>query len=46
MQFVTDGLDRLFATGKPGAHALRNLGLGLVESQGWAKSALASRAMR
>jgi 2-polyprenylphenol 6-hydroxylase len=46
MQFVTDGLDRLFATGKPGAYALRNLGLGLVESQGWAKSALASRAMR
>ena len=46
MQFVTDGLDRLFATGKPGAYALRNLGLGLVERQGWAKSALAGRAMR
>jgi 2-polyprenylphenol 6-hydroxylase len=46
MQFVTDGLERLFATGKPGAYALRNLGLGLVQTQGWAKSALASRAMR
>lgn len=46
MQLVTDGLDRLFATAKPGALGLRNLGLGLVESQGWAKAALARRAMR
>ncbi len=46
MQFVTDGLDRLFATGKPGAYSLRNLGLELVETQDWAKAALASRAMR
>jgi ubiquinone biosynthesis UbiH/UbiF/VisC/COQ6 family hydroxylase len=46
MQFVTDGLDRLFATGKPGAYSLRNLGLRLVETQDWAKAALASRAMR
>jgi len=46
MQFVTDGLDRLFATGKPGAYSLRNLGLGLVERQPWAKAALAARAMR
>jgi ubiquinone biosynthesis UbiH/UbiF/VisC/COQ6 family hydroxylase len=46
MQFVTDGLDRLFATGKPGAYSLRNLGLGLVETQDWAKAALAGRAMR
>jgi ubiquinone biosynthesis UbiH/UbiF/VisC/COQ6 family hydroxylase len=46
MQFVTDGLDRLFATGKPGASLLRNLGLGLVERQPWAKAALAARAMR
>lgn len=46
MQFVTDGLDRLFATGKPGAYALRNFGLGLVQSQPWARNALARRAMR
>ena len=46
MQFVTDGLDRLFATSKPGAYALRNLGLGLVQSQPWARNALARRAMR
>jgi ubiquinone biosynthesis UbiH/UbiF/VisC/COQ6 family hydroxylase len=46
MQFVTDGLDRLFATGRPGAYTLRNLGLGLVERQPWAKAALARRAMR
>lgn len=46
MQFVTDGLDRLFATDKPGAFTLRNLGLGLVERQPWAKSTLARRAMR
>ncbi len=46
MQFVTDGLDRLFATGKPGAYTLRNLGLRLVESQPWMRAALAERAMR
>lgn len=46
MQFVTDGLDRLFATDRPGAYTLRNLGLGLVQSQPWARNALAARAMR
>ena len=46
MQFVTDALDRLFATERPGAFTLRNLGLGLVERQPWAKAALARRAMR
>jgi ubiquinone biosynthesis UbiH/UbiF/VisC/COQ6 family hydroxylase len=46
MQFVTDGLDKLFASGKPGAYTLRNLGLRLVEGQPWAKAALASRAVR
>jgi 2-polyprenylphenol 6-hydroxylase len=46
MHFVTDRLDRLFASGAPGARRLRNLGLRLVEGQGWAKDALASRAMR
>ncbi|HUQ27904.1 MAG TPA: FAD-dependent monooxygenase [Usitatibacter sp.] len=46
MHFVTDRLDRLFASGTPGARRLRNLGLKLVDSQDWAKSALANRAMR
>ena len=46
MQFVTDGLDRLFATRRRGAYTLRNLGLGLVDRQPWAKAALARRAMR
>ncbi len=46
MQFVTDSLDRLFGTDKPGAYRLRNLGLSLVESQPWARAALAGRAMR
>jgi 2-octaprenylphenol hydroxylase len=46
MQFVTDGLDKLFSSGKPGAFTLRNLGLNLVEHQPWAKAALARRAMR
>jgi 2-polyprenyl-6-methoxyphenol hydroxylase-like FAD-dependent oxidoreductase len=46
MQFLTDALDRLFATDRPGAFTLRNLGLGLVERQPWAKAALARRAMR
>jgi 2-octaprenylphenol hydroxylase len=46
MQFVTDGLDRLFAAGAPGLRGIRNLGLRLVEGQEWAKGALAGRAMR
>jgi 2-octaprenyl-6-methoxyphenol hydroxylase len=46
MQFVTDGLDQLFAARGPGIAALRNFGLRLVESQDWAKRALAARAMR
>ena len=46
MHFVTDRLDRLFASGAPGARRLRNLGLRLVDAQEWAKSALANRAMR
>jgi 2-polyprenyl-6-methoxyphenol hydroxylase-like FAD-dependent oxidoreductase len=43
---VTDGLDKLFSSGKPGAYTLRNLGLQLVEGQPWAKAVLARRAMR
>jgi 2-octaprenyl-6-methoxyphenol hydroxylase len=46
MQFVTDRLDRLFSSGKPGAFSLRNWGLTLVDSQEWAKDALTGRAMR
>jgi 2-octaprenylphenol hydroxylase len=46
MQFVTDGLDRLFASNAPGASWLRNAGMGLVEAQPWIKGALAERAMR
>jgi len=46
MQFVTDGLDHLFAARAPGIAALRNLGLRLVDRQDWAKRALAARAMR
>jgi 2-octaprenylphenol hydroxylase len=46
MHFVTDGLDKLFATGGPGVHAFRNLGLRLVDAQPWAKAALVRRAMR
>jgi len=46
MQFVTDGLDRLFSSGSPGASWLRNAGLGLVDRQSWIKGALAGRAMR
>jgi len=46
MQFVTNGLDHLFAARGPGLSALRNFGLRLVESQDWAKRALAARAMR
>ncbi len=46
MHFVTDGLDKLFATGNPGVRMLRNLGLRLVESQPWIRDTLADRAMR
>ena len=46
MQFLTDRLDRLFADGRPGAAAFRNLGLRLVDSMPAAKDALATRAMR
>jgi ubiquinone biosynthesis UbiH/UbiF/VisC/COQ6 family hydroxylase len=46
MQFVTDGLDQLFAARAPGIAALRNWGLRLVDRQDWAKRALAARAMR
>ena len=46
MQFVTDGLDRLFASDAPGASWLRNAGLGIVDGQSWLKGALAERAMR
>jgi len=46
VQFVTDGLDQLFAARAPGVAALRNFGLRLVDRQGWAKRALAARAMR
>ena len=46
MQFVTDGLDRLFASGAPGVSWLRNAGLSLVDRQSWIKGALADRAMR
>ena len=46
VQFVTDGLDHLFAARGPGVAALRNFGLRLVETQHWAKRALADRAMR
>jgi 2-octaprenyl-6-methoxyphenol hydroxylase len=46
MQFVTDGLDHLFAARGPGVAALRNFGLRFVDRQDWAKQALAARAMR
>jgi 2-octaprenyl-6-methoxyphenol hydroxylase len=46
MQFVTDGLDRLFASDSASASWLRNTGLGLVDGQSWLKGALAERAMR
>jgi 2-octaprenyl-6-methoxyphenol hydroxylase len=46
MQFVTDGLDHLFAARGPGIAALRNFGLRFVDRQDWAKRALAARAMR
>ena len=46
MQFVTHGLDKLFAAGNPGIRVLRNVGLRLVQSQPWITDALADRAMR
>ena len=46
MRFVTDGLDRLFASGAPGASWLRNAGMGLLERESWLKGALSERAMR
>ena len=46
MQFVTDGLDHLFAARGPGVAALRNFGLRMVDRQEWAKRALTSRAVR
>jgi 2-polyprenylphenol 6-hydroxylase len=46
MQFVTDRLDQLFATDAPGAAAMRNAGLRVVQSQPWIKSLLSGRAMR
>jgi 2-polyprenylphenol 6-hydroxylase len=46
MQFVTHGLDQLFATRAPGVAAIRNAGLRLVQSQPWIKSVLSGRAMR
>jgi 2-octaprenylphenol hydroxylase len=46
MQVVTHGLDRLFAADEEAIRGIRNLGLGLVDRQPWAKSALARRAMR
>jgi ubiquinone biosynthesis UbiH/UbiF/VisC/COQ6 family hydroxylase len=46
MQFVTDRLDRLFASEAPGVSWLRNAGLRAVDVQPWAKAQLAARAMR
>ena len=46
MQLVTHGLDRLFGAQAPAIRAMRNLGLRLVETQWWAKTALARQAMR
>lgn len=46
MQFVTDGLDRIFASDVPGVAALRNAGLRMVQSQSWVKGLLSGRAMR
>ena len=46
MQFVTDRLDQLFATDTPGAAALRNAGLRVVQAQPWIKGMLSGRAMR
>ena len=46
MQFVTDGLDRIFASEAPGVAALRNAGLRMVHAQSWMKGLLSTRAMR
>ncbi|QJR13687.1 FAD-dependent monooxygenase [Usitatibacter palustris] len=46
VQWLSDGLDRLFATRNPAAATLRNAGMRLVDSQPWAKRLLAARAMR
>ena len=46
MQFVTDRLDQLFAADSPALASVRNAGLRMVDSQGWIKGVLASRAMR
>lgn len=46
MQFVTDRLDKLFASGTPAMSLLRNAGMDLVDRQGWIKGLLAGRAMR
>jgi 2-polyprenylphenol 6-hydroxylase len=46
MQFVTDRLDKLFASDGPGLFTIRNAGLDLVDGQGWLKTTLAGRAMR
>jgi ubiquinone biosynthesis UbiH/UbiF/VisC/COQ6 family hydroxylase len=46
MQFVTDGLDRIFASDAPGIAAVRNAGLRMVHSQTWVKGLLSGRAMR
>ena len=46
MQFVTDQLDALFASGRPFVGELRNAGLGMVQSQPWLKALLRDRAMR
>lgn len=46
MQFVTDGLDRLFASRAAGLAWLRNAGLALVDRQPLAKAALVERAVR
>jgi len=46
MQFVTERLDQLFASTAPGASLVRNAGMSLLQSQAWARSYLARRAMR
>lgn len=46
MQFLTDRLDALFASGQPLVGEARNLGLGMVESQPWLKALLQGHAMR
>jgi 2-octaprenylphenol hydroxylase len=46
MQFVTDGLDRLFASRSAGLAWLRNAGLSLVDRQPAIKGGLLERAVR